>query len=349
MKGFFLLKLIRPFGHFGTDGRNSQDASKPMKRLKRLNDPWKKLSRTNLTECIYIICTWHQNIAFRKLFHIYLSNKRWIIRSILAFGVIEHNALLDTTCIKDIQTKNTTNDMDIENLIEVMKKDLIITDQCYLQHQDIKEYNDIMQQPMAEIMNMQLALADPIKKGDYKELAAVALKIFGMCVNTASVERMWSSMSFLHTVRRNQLKNEKILTMSQLRASVNFSLREKELQQSQIQFLDSNALPMETDSEVFTPNSNIEEDEEDIEDNTIFIPEHWEQELREWEEMLIEEGLAQLEEEEELRNNTNNNMEGDLLSEYTHPAIDKKAKLELKSLFSSSLNAPNYLNIGPNE
>ncbi|CAB5386762.1 unnamed protein product [Rhizophagus irregularis] len=114
--------------------------------------------------------------------------------------------------------------------------------------------------------------------------------------------------------------------MSQLRTSINFSLREKELQQSQIQFLDSNALPMETDSEVFTPNSNIEEDEEDIEDNTIFTPEHWEQELREWEEMLIEEGLAQLEEEEELRSNTNNNMEGDLLSEYTHPAIDKKAK-----------------------
>ncbi|GBB96440.1 hypothetical protein RclHR1_27580001 [Rhizophagus clarus] len=125
-------------------------------------------------------------------------------------------------------------------------------------------------------------------EGDYKELAAVALKIFGMCVNAASVERMWSSMGFLHT-------NEKILAMSQLRASINFLLREKELQQSQIQFLDSNALPMETDSEVFTPNSNIEEEKEDIEDNTIVTPEHWEQELGEWEEMLIEEGLATIE------------------------------------------------------
>ena len=60
--------------------------------------------------------------------------------------------------------------------------------------------------------------------------------------------------------------------------------------------------------------------------------------------MLIEERLAQLEEKEELRNNSNINMEGDLLSEYTHPAIGKKAKWELKSLFSTSLNAPNYLN-----
>ena len=42
-------------------------------------------------------------------------------------------------------------------------------------------------------------------EGDYKELAKVALKIFGICVNAASVERMWSSMGFLHTNRRNRL------------------------------------------------------------------------------------------------------------------------------------------------
>jgi hypothetical protein len=42
-------------------------------------------------------------------------------------------------------------------------------------------------------------------EGEYSELGAVALKIFGICVNAASVERMWSSMGFLHTVRRNRL------------------------------------------------------------------------------------------------------------------------------------------------
>uniref|UniRef100_U9UVP6 HAT C-terminal dimerisation domain-containing protein n=1 Tax=Rhizophagus irregularis (strain DAOM 181602 / DAOM 197198 / MUCL 43194) TaxID=747089 RepID=U9UVP6_RHIID len=42
-------------------------------------------------------------------------------------------------------------------------------------------------------------------KGTYRELGAVALKIFGICVNAASVERMWSSMGFLHTVRHNRL------------------------------------------------------------------------------------------------------------------------------------------------
>ena len=38
-----------------------------------------------------------------------------------------------------------------------------------------------------------------------------------------------------------------------------------------------------------------------------------------------------------------NSMKGNLLSEYTHPAIDKNAKWELRNLFSSSFNAPDYL------
>ncbi|GBB96179.1 hypothetical protein RclHR1_00270025 [Rhizophagus clarus] len=113
-------------------------------------------------------------------------------------------------------------------------------------------------------------------QGDYKELAAVALKLFGMCVNAASVERMWSSMGFLHTAHRNRLKNKKVLAMSQLWAAINFSLREKELQQNQIQFSDPNTIPIDTGSEDATPNLNVEEIKDDIEDNTIFTSEHWE-------------------------------------------------------------------------
>jgi len=56
--------------------------------------------------------------------------------------------------------------------------------------------------------------------------------------------------------------------------------------------LDSNASPIDTDSEDFTPNLNVEEIEEDIEENNIFTSEQWEQEIEEWEEMLIEEELA---------------------------------------------------------
>jgi len=38
------------------------------------------------------------------------------------------------------------------------------------------------------------------------ELAKVAMHIHSICVNSASVERLWSSMGFLHTNLRNRLK-----------------------------------------------------------------------------------------------------------------------------------------------
>jgi len=39
-----------------------------------------------------------------------------------------------------------------------------------------------------------------------KELGFVATKIFSICINSASVERLFSSMGFLYTSRRNRLK-----------------------------------------------------------------------------------------------------------------------------------------------
>ena len=38
-----------------------------------------------------------------------------------------------------------------------------------------------------------------------KELGYVAQRIFGICINAASVERLWSCMGFLHNKRRNRL------------------------------------------------------------------------------------------------------------------------------------------------
>ena len=40
----------------------------------------------------------------------------------------------------------------------------------------------------------------------YPEIGIVATRIFGICVNAASVERLWSSMGFYHTKNRNRLK-----------------------------------------------------------------------------------------------------------------------------------------------
>ena len=43
-------------------------------------------------------------------------------------------------------------------------------------------------------------------RGAYPEIGTVASRIFGICVNAASVERLWSSMGFFHTKTRNRLK-----------------------------------------------------------------------------------------------------------------------------------------------
>jgi hypothetical protein len=42
-------------------------------------------------------------------------------------------------------------------------------------------------------------------KGLAPELSRFALQLFGICVNAASVERLWSNMGFLHSKRQNRL------------------------------------------------------------------------------------------------------------------------------------------------
>ncbi|CAG8609149.1 4568_t:CDS:2, partial [Cetraspora pellucida] len=57
------------------------------------------------------------------------------------------------------------------------------------------------------------------------ELGLVACRIFGICVNAASVERLWSCMGFIQTNRRSRLKMPKALNMSKLRADITYQHR----------------------------------------------------------------------------------------------------------------------------
>ena len=47
---------------------------------------------------------------------------------------------------------------------------------------------------------------------------------------------------------------------------------------------------------------------------------------------------------EEAERDNNGNMEGDLLSNYVHPAIDNRAKWELSSIFGLLFQKPNFIN-----
>jgi len=42
--------------------------------------------------------------------------------------------------------------------------------------------------------------------GHAPELSRFALHLYGVCVNAASVERLWSAMGFIHSKRRNRLE-----------------------------------------------------------------------------------------------------------------------------------------------
>jgi hypothetical protein len=50
----------------------------------------------------------------------------------------------------------------------------------------------------------------------YPEIGTIGARIFGICINAASVERLWSSMGFYHTKSRNKLKVKNIYIFSSL-------------------------------------------------------------------------------------------------------------------------------------
>src|SRR5688572_25220798 len=103
--------------------------------------------------------------------------------------------------------------------------------------------------------------------------------------------------------------------MSKLHASINFSFRKRELQKNEVEFLDLNAKPVESDFSNLQilnsdPAENLQQTPIPIDNNDeiigdeddIITSELWEKELAEWESMLIEEEVSRLEEEEALRN-----------------------------------------------
>jgi hypothetical protein len=53
----------------------------------------------------------------------------------------------------------------------------------------------------------------------FKELGFVACRIMSICVNAASVERLWSSMGHLHSNRRSRLK---VFSKNQFNISTNY-------------------------------------------------------------------------------------------------------------------------------
>ncbi|CAG8531820.1 4170_t:CDS:2, partial [Ambispora gerdemannii] len=93
--------------------------------------------------------------------------------------------------------------------------------------------------------------------------------------------------------------------------------------------------------------TDTEQDElQDIKPSSIITPDNWKNQLCDWEQMLIDEEITRSEDEEAERDN--DNMEGNLLSDYIHPAINNRAKWELSDIFSLLFQKSNFMNSNDN-
>ncbi|EXX66655.1 hypothetical protein RirG_121730 [Rhizophagus irregularis DAOM 197198w] len=195
------------------------------------------------------------------------------------------------------------------------------------------------------------------------ELAKVAIHIHGVCINSASVERLWSSMGFLHTNRRNKLKSKKVLAMSQIRSDILYHRQKKNAKEldTKVQRLHI-ATPIIEDDNINNPEFNnltdddllvSDDDNGENESNNLTLndsskPHTEEQEqgwnifVKEWIEAIKRENTFDHSEDEIL-------LDGEMDNDFNfggrtiHPADNLTAKWPLRSLFISNLGFPAYL------
>ncbi|CAJ0838801.1 1871_t:CDS:2, partial [Entrophospora sp. SA101] len=104
------------------------------------------------------------------------------------------------------------------------------------------------------------------------ELAKVAIRIHAVCVNSASVERLWSSMGYFHTNRRNRLSHNKVLAMSQIRSNILYQRQIKKDDQTDI--IKQFHIPKPTILDHFDENDN--DDVQIIDEEDLFVNENHE-------------------------------------------------------------------------
>ncbi|CAG8550179.1 5281_t:CDS:2, partial [Gigaspora rosea] len=74
-----------------------------------------------------------------------------------------------------------------------------------------------------------------------KEISRIATRIFSIGITTASVERMFSCMGWLHSSRRSRLEFKKVVAMTQLRTEILQNRKSKEILKVRENFHNTNA------------------------------------------------------------------------------------------------------------
>jgi hypothetical protein len=139
------------------------------------------------------------------------------------------------------------------------------------------------------------------------------------------------------------------VAMAQLRADIHQVENEKKRKRDSKK-LNQNITPpiIEGDREIIDVDSQVEIQGmlEDLQDEAGYITteQDWKERLDEWNELLIEEENAQI-----LANTEEaldfGELDDDLLSSYTHPAVDMDAKWDLRDCFIREFERPEFISV----
>ncbi|CAG8790549.1 10555_t:CDS:2 [Dentiscutata erythropus] len=151
------------------------------------------------------------------------------------------------------------------------------------------------------------------------ELAKLAIHIHGICINSASVERLWSSMA-----NNQQMSKFRIATPI-------FDFEENELEPNEnINGIEENE------------NINIQVPENSIDESIVEEEDQWMMIINQWINATLSENRVD-DARDQIFLNDEFNEDFNLAGRNIHPADDTLAKWDLITLFADNLEPPSYL------
>ncbi|CAJ0840770.1 21490_t:CDS:2, partial [Entrophospora sp. SA101] len=180
----------------------------------------------------------------------------------------------------------------------------------------------------------------------YPEIGIVAAPIFGICINAASVERLWSSMGFFHSKNRNRLEFTRVLEMAKLKAGITYNQllqQELSLSNKEINLEEQNSIEREMilEAESSNVNTNLNEEsylgEQNDEQDNNSLEAQFNNNLGEWIEILQEEENESLNELINIEDDEFYNLD---VQSIDHPATSSDGKWKLEVILKNDIHCP---------
>ncbi|GBC31633.2 ribonuclease H-like domain-containing protein [Rhizophagus irregularis DAOM 181602=DAOM 197198] len=187
----------------------------------------------------------------------------------------------------------------------------------------------------------------------YPEIGTVTAHIFGICVNVASVERLWSSMGFFHIKNRNRLKFTRVLEMAKLRANINYNRRNDQQESANNTMTENknknkndneNEIGDENENERYLQNEELNDNDLNNNQGSIDLKENlnsqFNNHLNEWLEELQQEEDDEYDGEHDEYSESEKDFSDINVEDIEHPAENIDAKWKLEFMFEDNLCNP---------